>query len=287
MLELSSFQLDGIETFKPDISVLLNITPDHLDRYEYKMENYVASKFRISMNQEAEDKFIYNGMDKQILSYLENEKSNSALVPIQKISFQDDQLIVDEHAFDFSDCALKGKHNLFNATCAIKVALQLGAKPEAIQNGLNTFENDPHRLERVGEVDGIEYINDSKATNVDSVYYALDAMTKPTIWIVGGVDKGNDYQQVLKLVEEKVKAIICLGIDNAKLLETFSPIVKVIEESKSAKEAVERATIYAEKGDVVLLSPACASFDLFTNYIDRGDQFKAAVQTIKNNNIQY
>ena len=282
VLELSSFQLDGIETFKPDISVLLNITPDHLDRYEYKMENYVASKFRISMNQDLEDQFIYNGMDKEILSYLENETPNADLMPIRNIAFQNEQLNVDDYAFDLSDCALNGKHNLFNATCAIKVALQLGAKPEAIQKGLNTFENDPHRLERIKEVNGVEYINDSKATNVDSVYYALDAMTKPIIWIVGGVDKGNDYQPVLKLVEEKVKAIICLGVDNAKLLVTFSPIVKVIEESGSVTEAVERAGIYAENGDVVLLSPACASFDLFKNYIDRGNQFKAAVNNLKN-----
>ena len=280
VLELSSFQLDGIRKFKPEISILLNITPDHLDRYEYKMENYIASKFRVQMNQSAEDHFIFNGRDENILSFFKNEKPKANLIEVNDVTMDGKTLIVDHHRFDMSGSSLKGWHNMFNATCAIKAAFQLGAKKEDIQKGLNTFINAPHRLESVCITNGVEYINDSKATNVDAIYYALDAMTKPIIWIAGGTDKGNDYEPVLKLVESKVKAIVCLGLDNSKILEVFSPIVKIIEETQSAKEAVERANIYAESGDVVLLSPACASFDLFKNYEDRGDQFKEAARNI-------
>lgn len=292
VLELSSFQLDGIKDFRPHISILLNITPDHLDRYEYKMENYIASKFRITMNQQAEDHFIYNSADENINGVLEAKRSKAKLLPVGFSDGSDIPIVignrnqriikVDQKQYDLSQSNLKGKHNYFNATCAIKAAHLLGATQEAIQIGLNTFVNDPHRLESVATIDGVEYINDSKATNVDAVYYALDAMTKPVVWIVGGTDKGNDYGPVMHLVEERVKAIICLGIDNQKLLETFSPMVKIIEETKSADEAVRRAKIYAEAGDVVLLSPACASFDLFKNYMDRGEQFKTAVNNIKN-----
>ncbi len=280
VLELSSFQLDGIQTFRPDISILLNITPDHLDRYEYKLENYIASKFRIIMNQHATDYFIYNAKDDNISSFLKNEKPNVNLIEVNNVNTKGDMLIVDGSSFDMTDCSLNGQHNLFNATCAIKVANHLGISEEAIQNGLNTFVNAPHRMESVCTTNGVEYINDSKATNVDAVYFALDAMTKPIVWIVGGIDKGNDYELVSGLVEEKVKAIICLGADNTKILEFFSPIVKVIEETKTAKDAVERASVYAESGDVVLLSPACSSFDLFKNFEARGDQFRTAARNL-------
>jgi UDP-N-acetylmuramoylalanine--D-glutamate ligase len=276
VLELSSFQLDGIKAFRPDISVLLNISPDHLDRYDYKMENYIASKFRVMMNQHAENHFIFNAKDENILSFLKNGKPEVNLIAVNDVEIEETELIVNQFSFDLSKCSLKGKHNMFNATCAIKTAILLGVGKEAIQQGLNSFENAPHRLESVVITNGVEYINDSKATNVDAVYYALDAMTKPIVWIVGGVDKGNDYDPILGLVESKVKAIICLGVDNTKILEVFTPIVKNIEEVKSAKEAVGIASTYAESGDVVLLSPACASFDLFKNYEDRGDQFRSA-----------
>jgi len=280
VLELSSFQLDGIVNFRPDIAILLNITPDHLDRYDYKMENYVASKFRIILNQQAEDHFIFNNQDENILSFFKNEKPKANLLEVNGVKVNEDQLIVNEFAFDLSKCSLKGKHNRFNATCAIKAALQLGVSKQDIQKGLNSFINAPHRLESVCTTNGVEYINDSKATNVDAVYYALDAMAKPIVWIVGGVDKGNDYGPIMDLVESKVKAIVCLGVDNSKILETFSPFVKIIEETKSTKTAIEIATTYAENGDVILLSPACASFDLFKNYEDRGDQFRAAARNI-------
>jgi UDP-N-acetylmuramoylalanine--D-glutamate ligase len=191
-------------------------------------------------------------------------------------------LTVGGTEFDMSACALKGPHNFFNTACAIHAAKAVGASDEAILQGLNTFVNAPHRLEFVANVNGVEYVNDSKATNVDSVFYALQAMEKPVVWIAGGTDKGNDYGPIEDLVRQKVKALICLGVDNSKLLGVFSPVLKNIEETRSAKEAVERATVYAESGYVVLLSPACASFDLFKNYEDRGRQFKAAVLGLKN-----
>ncbi|MFT5382870.1 MAG: UDP-N-acetylmuramoylalanine--D-glutamate ligase, partial [Saprospiraceae bacterium] len=281
VLELSSFQLDGIKAFRPDISMLLNISPDHLDRYEYKMENYVASKFRVMMNQRAEDHFIFNAKDENILSFLKNEKLKVNLIEVDDVKTTNEKLIVNQFDFDLSQTSLKGRHNLFNATCAIKAAILLGVEKKAIQLGLNSFVNAPHRLESVCTTNNVEYINDSKATNVDAVYFALDAMTKPIVWIVGGTDKGNDYGPILDLVESKVKAIVCLGLDNTKILEVFTPIVKNIEETKSANEAVAIASTYAESGDVVLLSPACASFDLFKNYEDRGDQFKSAVLGLK------
>lgn len=280
VLELSSFQLDGIVNFRPNIAILLNITPDHLDRYEYKMENYVASKFRIMSNQQEQDHFIFNKEDKNILSYLKNEKPKANLLEVNGVKVNKDQLIVNDLAFDLSACSLKGKHNMFNATCAIKAALQLGAKPEDIQKGLNSFQNAPHRLESVCITNGVEYINDSKATNVDAVYFALDAMTKPIVWVVGGIDKGNDYSLIMELVKSKVKAIVCLGADNSKIFEAFSTHVKVIKETRVAEDAVEVATNYAEHGDVVLLSPACSSFDLFKNYEERGDLFRAAAKNI-------
>lgn len=277
VLELSSFQLDGIRDFRPDISILLNITPDHLDRYDYKMEKYIASKFRIIRNQAKGDLFIYNGQDQNILNYL-HERTIAPTTAVMTDKMIDANSINVENArFDMTHSSLKGQHNYFNALCAVQAALHLQADVERIQEALNSFVNAPHRLESVATIDGVEYINDSKATNVDAVYYALHAMKKPVIWIVGGTDKGNDYEPIISLVEEKVKAVICMGVDNQNLLETFSSKVKIIEETKSATEAVERASVYGEEGDVVLLSPACASFDLFKNYIDRGDQFRAAV----------
>lgn len=284
VLELSSFQLDGIVDFCPNIAMLLNITPDHLDRYEYKMENYVASKFRIIQNQGEEDTFIYNNQDENILSTLEKLDNQRELIPIDQSNFTDESIQINSFTFDMNECSLKGQHNFFNASCAISAALQLGVSKEQIQEGLNSFINSPHRLELVATINEVDYINDSKATNVDAVFYALQAQTKPIIWIAGGTDKGNDYKAIETLVQEKVKALICMGVDNSKLLEKFSPILKNIEETSSAAEAVQRAKVYAEKGDVVLLSPACASFDLFKNYIDRGNQFKAEVIKLKNVN---
>ena len=281
VLELSSFQLDGIVTFRPHIAILLNITPDHLDRYEYKMENYVRSKFRIAMNQLPEDLLITNADDKEVQNYLKSNQLAPRRIEIPTHFDSTKKLVVAGSEFDMTKCRLKGPHNFFNASCAIHAAKAVGVGDEAIQEGLNTFVNDPHRLEFVAEINGVEYINDSKATNVDSVFYALQAMEKPVVWIAGGTDKGNDYSPIEDLVRQKVKALICLGVDNSKLRDVFSPNLKNIEEARSAKEAVERATIYAESGDVVLLSPACASFDLFKNYEDRGNQFKAAVNDLK------
>lgn len=285
VLELSSFQLDGIKKFRPDIAVLLNITPDHLDRYDYQMSLYARSKFRIAMNQTFDDLLILNydlgvnyedfDISGEDLDRLEARRS------FVKMEFADkDKIDVNGIAFDLSHSTLRGPHNQFNATCAVQVSKELGITDTDIQKGINTFKNDPHRLESIGKIKDVEYINDSKATNVDSTYYALKAMSQPTVLIMGGTDKGNDYTPLVELAEEKVKALICLGVDNEKLIEFFSPIIKNIEEAGGAMEAVQRASVYAEKGDVVLLSPACASFDLFENYKDRGDKFKEAVKFI-------
>ena len=280
VLELSSFQLDGIVDFRPDIAILLNITPDHLDRYAYKMENYIASKFRIAMNQKAQDCLIYNQNDANINQFLIDKKLKVSKIPISDLFNNNIILEVNDGVFDMAGCSLRGPHNFFNASCAIQAAQRLGISNEVIQHALNTFVNAPHRLELVATIQDVAYINDSKATNVDSVLQALRAMERPIVWIAGGTDKGNDYSPLEELVRNKVKALICLGIDNSKLLETYSPVLKIIEEAKSAEEAVQRAAIYAEKGDVVLLSPACASFDLFKNYMDRGEQFKEAVRNL-------
>ncbi|MEM9920050.1 MAG: UDP-N-acetylmuramoyl-L-alanine--D-glutamate ligase [Bacteroidota bacterium] len=277
VLELSSFQLDGIRDFRPQIAMLLNVTPDHLDRYDYQFEKYLQSKFRILMNQTADDLFIYNADDPNIRRKVDEQALIPQGLPIPFNSLQWPKLKVGVAEFDMSQCSLKGQHNLFNAYCAIEVALRLGAAPASIQKGLDSFVNDPHRMERVATVQGVEYINDSKATNVDAVYFALGAMDKPTVWIVGGTDKGNEYEPLFEFVNQKVKAIICLGLDNQKLISVFSDKVADLVEVKSMEAAIEQAAIRAEKGDTVLLSPACASFDLFENYKDRGDQFKAAV----------
>ena len=281
ILELSSFQLDNIAAFRPHIAVLLNITPDHLDRYEYKMENYTASKLRVAMNQTPGDFLLYNGDDVNIREGMKGMGLASKMVPMPlQTGPEGSPLVVGGHVFDLEKGPLRGRHNRFNAQCSIQTALLLGASPEAIQHGLDTFVNTPHRMERVEEWNGVLFLNDSKATNVEAVYYALEAMTRPVVWIAGGTDKGNDYEPLVPFVKEKVKALICMGVDNAKLIRSFSGYVNRITEARSAKEAVEQAIGCAEKGDVVLLSPACASFDLFRNYEDRGEQFKKEVKNI-------
>jgi UDP-N-acetylmuramoylalanine--D-glutamate ligase len=260
VLEISSFQLDDIETFSPHVGILLNITPDHLDRYEYKMSNYVASKFRITMNQDAHDYLIYNADDIEIIDAMNSRQGQARLIAIS---------------------AIKGRHNLFNAKCAVEACRIIGMSEDEIGKGLASFVNLPHRLEPCGTIDGVSYINDSKATNVDSVYYALDAMKTPVIWIAGGTDKGNNYEPLVPLMSERVRMLICLGVDNQKLKEFFAPYIPMIVESTSVEEVVKIAQGYANEGDTVLLSPACASFDLFKNYMDRGDQFKAEVLNLK------
>jgi UDP-N-acetylmuramoylalanine--D-glutamate ligase len=274
VLEVSSFQLDDIAQFKPDIAVLLNITPDHLDRYEYKMENYVDSKFRVNLNQNHLNVFVLNADDEVIQNYTDHHELNGKLIWVAKEDFQGGLKKDDGSTFEFN---LKGEHNLFNGKCAVEVCRQLEITEKEIALGLSTFKNLPHRLEHFTTIGGVEYINDSKATNVDSVFYALGAMTKKVVLIMGGVDKGNDYEPIMKLVEDKVKALICMGVDNEILLNVFKGKVEVIENTTSMKEAVQKAMEHASNGDVVLLSPACASFDLFTNYIDRGEKFKSEV----------
>jgi UDP-N-acetylmuramoylalanine--D-glutamate ligase len=278
VLELSSFQLDGIQAFRPDIAMLLNITPDHLDRYEYKMENYIRSKFRIAQSQRPEDVFIYNAEDANIGAYLREHRLKPQLIGLGSGNIDGEVLQVGDSQFDLADSNLRGRHNQMNALFAVQAAKIWGADDAAIQRGLDTFVSVEHRMEIVGTVAGVEYINDSKATNVDAVYYALEAMTRPTVWIAGGQDKGNDYSPLLKLAQDKVAALVCLGLDNQKLIDAFSGIVPIVEEARSAAEAVDKAAGLAPEGSCVLLSPACASFDLFNNYEDRGRQFKAAVR---------
>jgi UDP-N-acetylmuramoylalanine--D-glutamate ligase len=274
VLELSSFQLDGIVTFRPFISILLNITPDHLDRYDYKMANYVASKLRITMNQTEDDIFIFNKDDVEMKQFMDK---NGVLANEWGISTHFEGTIL-RGRFDMAQSPLRGPHNYFNASCAIAAAIIVGASDKKIQEGLLTFKNAPHRLEFVKKIEAIDFINDSKATNVDSVYWALKAMTKPTILILGGQDKGNDYTQIADLVKEKVVAVVPMGIDNQKIMQFFNANV----DTKSMQQAIDTAYDLAKKtknteGVTVLLSPACASFDLFNNYEDRGEQFKKAV----------
>lgn len=277
VLEISSFQLDNIQHFRPDISMILNITPDHLDRYDYKMEHYISAKFRICANQRADDFFLYNADNENITNRLKTVKLTPKGVAISENMIENDLLRVGDSVFDMSKTALRGKHNYMNALFAIHTAKALGAADAAIQHGLETFQSVEHRMELVAEVDGVAYINDSKATNVDATFFALDAMTKPTVWIVGGQDKGNEYESLFELVREKVRAIVCLGVDNQKLLSAFGDFGKPMVEASSAQEAVAKARDLAKPGDTVLLAPACASFDLFRNYEDRGNQFKEAV----------
>lgn len=281
VLEISSFQLDNIVDFRTNISMILNITPDHLDRYDYKLENYTKSKFKIIENQRADDIFLYNIDNENIVYHLEDVTLTPKGIAISENSIESEMLQVEKSTYDMSKTLLKGQHNFMNALFAIHAAKALGVEDKAIQKGLETFVNAPHRMELVATIDGVEYINDSKATNVDSVFYALQAMTKPIIWIVGGQDKGNDYEPLLQLVKEKVKAIVCMGVDNSKIIDVFVEMIDDIIETDSAKEAVETAKELAEAGDVVLLSPACASFDLFKNYEDRGNQFREEVLKLK------
>ena len=291
VIEVSSFQLDDIHFFKPDIAILLNITEDHLDRYNYEFERYVKSKFRIIENQTETDCFIYCIDDEIIVKHLALLTYNTNPLPFsmkQEVKkggyIKNDQMMlkIQEERVSMSiyDFALKGKHNAYNTMAASIAATTLGIRKEKIREAVSNFHNLEHRMEFVATVKGIDFINDSKATNVNSTWYALESMQKSTILVLGGVDKGNDYSLIVELVKEKVKAIICMGTDNKKIIEFFKGIVPVIVEADSASKAVAESFQIAEKGDVVLLSPACASFDLFKNYEDRGRQFKAAVKEL-------
>ena len=290
VLELSSFQLDDMHEFKADIAILTNISPDHLDRYAYNMQNYVDSKFRILQNQTENDWFIYNYDDPIIQAEIAKKSISAKLAPFSlkeemKIGghANKEQLTIninEQFTMSIHDLALKGRHNTQNSLASGIASRILEIRKEVVRESLEDFVNVEHRLEFVAKVHGIEFINDSKATNVNSTWYALETMDKPTVWIVGGVDKGNDYSELLDLVKDKVKAIICLGLDNQKLLETFSGTVETIVEARSAMEAVAYGYRLAKKDETVLLSPACASFDLFDNYEDRGNQFKEAVRSL-------
>ncbi|WP_339874404.1 UDP-N-acetylmuramoyl-L-alanine--D-glutamate ligase [Olleya marilimosa] len=291
VLEISSFQLDGCINFKPNIAVITNIVPDHLDRYDYKFDNYIASKFKITQNQTKEDYLIYDADDEVILQYINNNNIQATLLPfsltktIQNGAYLDqDNIIItidnNQIIMPTKNIALEGKHNTKNAMAASTVAHLLQIRKQTIRESLENFQGVEHRLENVLKINKVQYINDSKATNVNATYFALDSMESPTVWIVGGVDKGNNYQELYPFINEKVKAIICLGVDNEKLLASFGKMVDVIVETQFMSEAVKIAYKLAEAGDSVLLSPACASFDLFENYEDRGRQFKEAVRNL-------
>lgn len=289
VIELSSFQLDSMFGFRADIAILLNITPDHLDRYDYKMQRYVESKFRITQNLSEQECFIFCSDDEVTI-----EQLNRIVVTAQQLPFsqqrvegqtaylKDESLFVNYNNSDFSmtiqDLALKGRHNVYNSMAAGIAGHVLNIRKDVIRQSLSDFQGVEHRLEHVLRVRGVEYINDSKATNVNSAWYALECMKTPVVWIAGGTDKGNDYTPLLELVREKVKAIVCLGIDNSKLHDAFGHIAPIIVDTLSASAAVQQAYRLSQPGDTVLLSPACASFDLFQNYEDRGRQFKEAVR---------
>lgn len=292
VLELSSFQLDGIINYKPHIAIITNISPDHLDRYNYDYSLYIASKFRITKNQTATDYLIYDQEDEAIQNWLNQNTIKAHKVPFklgvtpeqEGAYLEKDNLYStinnDLFTMPINELALEGKHNIKNAMAATAVAQLLKIRKQTIRESLTNFQGAEHRLEKVLKIQGVQYINDSKATNVNSVFYALDSMTTPTVWIVGGVDKGNDYDELMPLVREKVKAIVCLGVDNTKISNTFNNVVDIMVETTSMTEAVQIAKRLAEKGDSVLLSPACASFDLFENYEDRGNQFKQAIYNL-------
>lgn len=291
VLELSSFQLDGCYDFKADIGILTNITPDHLDRYEYKLENYVNSKFRILNNQGANDTFIYCADDPITMEAMQGRDLPMHCYPFSirtkegmSAWLENEKLFILTHnqLFDMSihDLALQGKHNLYNSMAAGIASRVLEIRKEVVRESFSDFENIEHRLEFVNTVHGIDFINDSKATNVNSTWYALESMEKPVIWIAGGVDKGNDYTMLHELVNGRVRALVCLGTDNAKIIEAFRELIPVIVEANTAEEAVQAAYRLGKKGDAVLLSPACASFDLFENYEDRGRKFKQAVRAL-------
>ncbi|CAH0999940.1 UDP-N-acetylmuramoylalanine--D-glutamate ligase [Neolewinella maritima] len=278
VLELSSFQLDGIVRFRPQIAAVLNITPDHLDRYNYSLDAYADSKLRIAHNQHPGDHLIVLQDAKTIAPARRRNPTRAAVTEITPATaIQGSTIQVGAQTFALGTGQLRGRHNAMNALFAVQIALQLGVSAEEIQLALDSFRPAPHRMELIATSDGRTWINDSKATNVDSTYFALEAMTGPTVWIAGGTDKGNDYSPLHKVMGDKVHTLICLGLDNEKLKETFEWVSR-IEECQSAADAVQLADRYAGVGDTVLLSPACASFDLFKNYVDRGDQFRASVQ---------
>lgn len=289
--EISSFQLDDIVTFKPNIAILLNITKDHLDRYEYKFDNYIKSKFRVIENQDKDDYFIYNADDEIITGHLPQYLHQINPLPFSMnheerhgAYIKDEQMLIkvkeEEVKMSINDFAVKGKHNQYNSMAAGIASAALDIRDEKIRESMQSFTGLQHRMEPVLTIKGVEYINDSKATNVNSTWYALEGMKQPVVLILGGVDKGNDYSILDELVEEKVKAIVCLGKENRKIHEAFKDMVEMIVDTESAAGAVKAAYRLAVKGDVVLLSPACASFDLFVNYEDRGNQFKQAVKDL-------
>jgi UDP-N-acetylmuramoylalanine--D-glutamate ligase len=291
VLELSSFQLDGIINFKPHIAIITNISPDHLDRYDYKYENYIDSKFRITMNQTEEDYLIYDADDEAIAEWFKTHTTKAKLIPFSltktfsegayiKNNKMEISINQEEFKMDTEHIALEGKHNMKNAMAATSVAKLMQIRKSTIRESLSNFQGVEHRLEKVLKIQNVQYINDSKATNVNATFFALDSMNTPTVWIVGGVDKGNDYNELMSLVREKVKAIICLGVDNKKIIDAFGNVVDMMVEVDNMNDAVRMAQRLTEKGDTVLLSPACASFDLFENYEDRGNQFKQAVKNL-------
>ena len=291
VIELSSFQLDGIIDFRPHIAIITNITPDHLDRYDYDFNNYVASKFRITKNQTKNDFLIYDADDRTINKWIKNHKIKAQLIPfsIQKevnngAFLKEDTIVIklnkEEFSMSISNLKLQGKHNVKNTMAGALATQLLNVRSQSIKDSLANFEGAEHRLENVQKVNGVQFINDSKATNVNATFYALECMEQSTVWIVGGVDKGNDYEDLLPLVREKVKAIVCLGEDNEKLKAIFYNVVDMMIETAGAEEAVKVAYKLSQPGDTVLLSPACASFDLFENYEDRGRQFKSAVRSL-------
>lgn len=291
VLELSSFQLDGIIDYKPHIAVITNISPDHLDRYNYDYSQYIEAKFRITKNQTENDYLIYDADDEAITEWLSKNTIRAKKIPfsltktLEEGAYIKDNTIytnINNETFimPINELALEGKHNVKNAMAATTVAQLMRIRKATIRESLSDFQGVEHRLEKVLKIQNVQYVNDSKATNVNATFFALDSMTTPTVWIVGGVDKGNDYAELMPLVREKVKAIVCLGVDNSKIIEAFGNVVDVMVETTSMTEAVKIAQKMAEKGDTVLLSPACASFDLFESYEDRGKQFKNAVQSL-------
>ena len=291
VLEISSFQLDDIYDFRPDIAIITNITPDHLDRYDHNMENYVAAKFKITQNLTPDDCFIFDSDDAITVGHLSKIVLRCKMLPFsqekeveQGAFLKDDKMVLryekEETDIFLQELALGGKHNIYNSMAAALAAKASGIENEVIRQSLASFQPIEHRLEPVLSIKDVLYINDSKATNVDSAWYALECQKRPVVWIVGGTDKGNDYSVLNDLVREKVKGIVCLGVDNSKIHAAFGGMVAGMADALSADEAVQKAAAMAESGDVVLLSPCCASFDLFKNYEDRGDQFKAAVRKL-------
>lgn len=291
VLELSSFQLDGIEKYRPHIAIITNLSPDHLDRYHYNYQEYIAAKFRITMNQTEEDYLIYDADDAEIEKWLANHEIRAKKIPfslkdkqIEGAYVSDENIIANSNneqlIMAINDISLEGKHNVKNAMAATTVAQLMRIRKQTIRESLSDFQAVEHRLEKVLKIKNVQYVNDSKATNINATFYALESMKTPTVWILGGVDKGNDYDELMPLVREKVKSIVCLGVDNEKIKAAYKNVVDVFVETTSMDEAVKIAAKLSEDGDTVLLSPACASFDLFSSYEDRGNQFKQAVHNL-------